>query len=427
MSMTINGNSLFRHIPAPEITSTPSYTLPKRRSNLLSSFTVRHAFSIPLPQLRSIRRIVGLSTKPDEDTLRLQAPTTSRSHIGITALAGIRGTGSAIANLVATFRHSGTKTSYDITCSALPGGQMVGAKVSHALNEKTMATVNSQLTSLQRPPSATLILLRQLSLLSSGSVIFNTGVWSLGSWGLPNTSLQKNSSLTLQYNQLSAQKRGKLFNVQVTTGLMNTGIAAEYSIPFGSWIDSGYALKAGVVFASATGFEVRAGAERQLTQHTKVDAQAAITMTGGTVLRLGWMRLGQRINIPIQITSAWDLEATLWGVLVPCLALVTVDALIVRPYHRRTKLLEADERRAKHQEQLASLKRKAQDELKLLEVEVKRRQKVEEGKSGLLILEARYGVLRDPTASINVKIPVAALVRNSGQLVIPEGYSKVLF
>lgn len=77
---------------------------------------------------------------------------------------------------------------------------------------------------------------------------------------------------------------------------------------------------------------------------------------------------------------------------------------------------------------IAERKKEAEDAVALLREHVMKRLEVERANSGLIILEATYGVLDTPSAegderTMDVTIALQSLV-NSGQLIIPAGPSK---
>ncbi|KAK0232380.1 hypothetical protein EDD85DRAFT_911241 [Armillaria nabsnona] len=146
----------------------------------------------------------------------------------------------------------------------------------------------------------------------------------------------------------------------------------------------------------------------------------------GVGLDLDLYHLGQRLHVPILLSSDYDPDLAFWTIVVPSSALVLGYHFIVIPRRRRQRIRQISEARQKLDEDI-TIKQKTQNIISILTEPAKKRMAAEAAKDGLVILEATYG----PAESfdfgseyvLDVTVAVQALVSNS-QLHIPGHRSK---
>ncbi|KAJ5775193.1 uncharacterized protein N7511_000204 [Penicillium nucicola] len=168
---------------------------------------------------------------------------------------------------------------------------------------------------------------------------------------------------------------------------------------------------------------------RRVGEYTRVGLGIGIA-DKGIMMTVSWSRLGQNINLPINVCPANEATsgATALAAIFPWLAYCAVEFGYIRPRDRKKRRQAAAKR---HRELKKLIPKKCEESLKAIELmsdQVQRRQAREESQDGLIILKAEYGYI--PPANkkpkngfteprvIDVTIPVAALV-NKSQLVIP--------
>ncbi|PBK94651.1 DnaJ-domain-containing protein [Armillaria gallica] len=146
----------------------------------------------------------------------------------------------------------------------------------------------------------------------------------------------------------------------------------------------------------------------------------------GVGLDLDLYHLGQRLHVPILLSSDYDPDLAFWTIVVPSSALVLGYHFIVIPRRRRQRIRLISEARQKLDEDI-TIKQKTQNIISILTEPANKRMAAEAAKDGLVILEATYG----PAESfdfgseyvLDVTVAVQALVSNS-QLHIPGHRSK---
>jgi len=134
-------------------------------------------------------------------------------------------------------------------------------------------------------------------------------------------------------------------------------------------------------------------------------------------------RPGQRITLPIVLSSQADTKLALFATVIPALGFVVLERYIQIPARRGTKRYAR--LREEYAELIAERKREAEEVVVLMKEQVVRKVEAEQVKNGLIILEATYGA-SSPNHDIerlDVTTPVQALV-SSSQLAIPGGRSK---
>ncbi|KAJ5795175.1 hypothetical protein N7457_001774 [Penicillium paradoxum] len=174
---------------------------------------------------------------------------------------------------------------------------------------------------------------------------------------------------------------------------------------------------------------------RRVGEYTRVGLGIGIA-DKGIMMTVSWSRLGQNINIPINVCPANEATsgAAALTAIFPWLAYCAIEFGYIRPRDKKKRRQAAARR---HRELKKLIPKKREESLQAIELmtdQVQRRQAREETQDGLVIVKAEYGYI-PPTNKkpkngfteprvIDVTIPVAALV-NRGQLVISGKSIKV--
>jgi DnaJ family protein C protein 11 len=174
---------------------------------------------------------------------------------------------------------------------------------------------------------------------------------------------------------------------------------------------------------------------RRVGEYTRVGLGIGIAEKG-IMMTVSWNRLGQRIELPINICPASEATtgAAALTAIFPWLAYCAIEFGYIRPRDKKKRRQAAARR---HRELKKLIPKKRDESLQAIELmsdQVQRRQAREEEQDGLVILKAEYGYI-PPTKKkpktgfsepcvIDVTVPVAALV-NRGQLVISGKSRKV--
>lgn len=174
---------------------------------------------------------------------------------------------------------------------------------------------------------------------------------------------------------------------------------------------------------------------RRIGEYTRVGLGVGIAEKG-IMMTVSWSRLGQNINIPINVcpTNEATSGAAALTAIFPWLAYCAIEFGYIRPRDKKKRRQAAARRHRELKKQIPKKREESLQAIELMTDQVHRRQAREETQDGLIITKAEYGYI--PPANkkpkngfteprvIDVTIPVAALV-NRGQLVIPGKSIKV--
>ncbi|CAF3661634.1 unnamed protein product [Rotaria sp. Silwood1] len=160
------------------------------------------------------------------------------------------------------------------------------------------------------------------------------------------------------------------------------------------------------------------GIDRQLTKHTYGSATVAISARMGVLLRLKFIRGSQTFTIPLPLSQDILPSAIFYATIVPTLAYLIFDRLIIQPYVRLEEEREQKKREDEVREKQVERRREAMNAQEVLRSFVEQI-KDKEGSHGLIILEAYYGHLLTSIINesslkiIDVRIPLQTLVKDS--------------
>lgn len=171
--------------------------------------------------------------------------------------------------------------------------------------------------------------------------------------------------------------------------------------------------------------------KRRIGTFTSVGLGVGVNQALGLYFMLSWNRLGQSISVPVALIPLEQTTTTaiMLAIGVPWVLYATVEFAILRPrmQRKRQRLIKAQ--RAKLRSNVAKRREEAQQAVSLMYPSVMYRQAQEEESSGLVILDALYGVRGKGPGGwkenevADVTTALAALV-DDGQLSLPRGLDK---
>ena len=181
--------------------------------------------------------------------------------------------------------------------------------------------------------------------------------------------------------------------------------------------------------------------EKRLTENTHIGiGMGVVVTTGALTLRLRVNRLGQRLSVPILLSSAASPRLILGTVFIPAVSIASMQYFYLTPRSTRQVAERLKRLREEQQEDMAEKRKEALEAIELLREQTERKAESERAKDGLVIVEAIYtgtgsGIEPDEVrkSALDVRIPVQALIsaRHGGNeaestsvLAIPGGRSK---
>ncbi|GAA5945002.1 J domain-containing protein [Sporobolomyces koalae] len=274
------------------------------------------------------------------------------------------------------------------------------------------------------PPKFTLTLGRRIYEHVTCILTLRSGSYSLGSWGYASAPAVSDSTLSvgLQHtNGWAAELTSGVFTQQLSTG-------------WGTTVLSGFKLGVNAVVTSTGAMSVGWTVDRRITENVKTGLGLDVAVNGAMTLKIRIMRLGQRITLPIIVSTSLDPKLFTTLTLLPAIGVVTTNHFLLAPRKRRKLSSKLKELRKEHEEFIREKREQALQAQELVKDHVTKRVEQEESKNGLIIDQAVYGVLEsiddkveDPIEQrfLDVTLALQALLApNGSQLVIPSNRSK---
>lgn len=183
---------------------------------------------------------------------------------------------------------------------------------------------------------------------------------------------------------------------------------------------------------STLGFVFEYGCEHKITSLSKVEATMSLGHAGVS-LKLKLQRHTQTFDFPILLCDVISPSAVFYGTIFPVVTYFAIKALIITPMLRQQKEKDLEESREKHAQIIAEKKREAESAVQLMLTSYEQIVETEQGKHGLVILEAWYGKFiskqrktdKSTPYVINVTIPIQCLVKDSKLLLGDSGKSQI--
>ncbi|KDQ10263.1 hypothetical protein BOTBODRAFT_36373 [Botryobasidium botryosum FD-172 SS1] len=358
------------------------------------------------------RRLRGVQAANFSVNHSFHTALTPATQFVITGTASRRGQ----PNFLGTVRHQYSSRLWIEAETALLNPQRTTVKGGFHPNPSTALTVQAQaLHASPLPPPLTISLARKLwqDSPTEGVITYFTG-----SPSIPFTS----SSLLIP----------SALNVALQSPNWSTGVQLSFA---GTNLTSSWTTRPtkslAVRFGAAlgfTGFEFSIGGSDRLDFGGAIEGGLGVGCTvsagsNGVVLKFRLTRPGQRITLPIVLSSQANPKLALFATVIPALGFIALERYIQIPARRGSKRYAR--LREQYAELIAERKREAEEVVVLMREQVARKVEAEQVKNGLIILEATYGA-SSPNHDIerlDVTTPVQALV-SSSQLAIPGGRSK---
>ncbi|GAB5588185.1 hypothetical protein Unana1_03085 [Umbelopsis nana] len=302
-------------------------------------------------------------------------------------------------NIVGTIRHTVSPRFWVEGGAGLLRPRALTFKTLFNMSSDSFLNTTMQARTFYAPPILTVTAGRRIFAAATGYMTYRTGEWNLGDWGRGVGQGMDKSSLALG---IAGQGKRKNYSVELQTGIVASHLAVDYTYRM---VDS-TRVRVGGSLSTIGGLMASIGSDHRLTKHSRVT------------------RLGQKVVIPIVLSSEFNFRLAFWGAVMPASVVVMMDHFLLKPRRKKQLTDKINELREEHADYLAQRKTEADQAQMILTDSARRKMKAEESKQGLVIIEAWYGK-RDGKHEdlVDVTIPVQALV-NDSKLTIPGGHAK---
>lgn len=296
-------------------------------------------------------------------------------------------------------------------------------KSNYAPDPDTFVTIEFPIKTLIAPPPFSLVFGRRVAERITATCTVRSGVWALGPWGRSDLEPVSSSSITLGLLHHGG------WSLHATAGLFSSSLSTDYArVALG-----GVKFRVGGMISTEGAMSTFLSGERRVTENSRVSLGLHLEPSGTMSLKISLSRLGQKISLPIILSSTFDPSLAVSFTVVPALSVIALNHFVIGPRKRRRVSGRISEMRKEHAAFIAEKKQEATEAVSLLSDHAHRRMETEKARNGLVVVQAMYGVLDavDNTVPkdspdirwLDVTVAVQALVTDS-QLNIAGGRSK---
>ncbi|KAI8139496.1 hypothetical protein BJV82DRAFT_693841 [Fennellomyces sp. T-0311] len=330
-------------------------------------------------------------------------------------------------NVMGTVRHTiSPKLSAEATSTFLHP-RVLSVKTYYNPSSDSFINSVAQTRTFYAPPILTVTAGRRLYASTTGYVTYRTGEWSLLGWGGDVSRKMDKSSVALG---VAGGKKEGSYSVELQTGIIASHIAVEYTRKLPHQAQ----LRLSGVISTAGGLTASVGSDHKVSEHTRIGMSLECGIPSGVLVKFRVSRLGQKVVLPIILSTEFDLQLAFFGAVIPVSIAVAVDQLLLKPRRRKQIKEKIQQLREEHAEHLAARKQEALEGQQLMvEIAARKVRQEEKKQDGLVIIKAWYGNLKDteldesselPEDIIDVSVVIQALV-NDSRVTVPGGHAKV--
>lgn len=247
-------------------------------------------------------------------------------------------------------------------------------------------------STLAMPPQLSVSYAQRLSHTSSltGFSSLKSGSYRLGPWGSDTTSKMRQDSPSIVVGLTSQSGKGKGWSGQTSLGLENMAISCDYS--FRPIILGSPKMSVGVSLGTRSGLSVFQSVERKLTENVKVGFGVNFGLPRqGIGFQLRFNRLGQKVNLPIQISPEYRADLVTAFTIIPLAGMLAVEQLYFKPMKRQRISTKLADLRKQNSSLIKERKLAAIEARNVLKEAARKKAEQERRRDGLVILQAYYG------------------------------------
>ncbi|KAI7847477.1 hypothetical protein BDC45DRAFT_451794 [Circinella umbellata] len=334
-------------------------------------------------------------------------------------------------NVMGTVRHTVSPKLWAEATSTLLHPRVLSVKTYYNPSSDSFINSVAQTRTFYAPPILTVTAGRRLYATTTGYITYRTGEWSLLGWGGDVSRKMDKSSVALG---VAGGKKESSYSVELQTGIISSHIAVEYTHK----LPRNAQLRLSGVVSSTGGLSASIGSDHKVSEHTRIGMSLECGVPSGVMVKFRVSRLGQKVVLPIILSTEFDLQLAFFGAVVPVSVAVALDQLLLKPRRRKQIKEKIQQLREEHAEYLAMRKQEALEGQQLMiEIAARKMRQEEKKQDGLVIIKAWYGHLGDieidedeneneelPEEIIDVSVVLQSLV-NDSRVTVPGGHTKV--
>ncbi|KAI8084642.1 uncharacterized protein BX664DRAFT_360483 [Halteromyces radiatus] len=338
-------------------------------------------------------------------------------------------TGMGGGNVMGTIRHTVSPKLWCELNATVLNPRSLTMKTVYNMSSDSFCNTVVKARTIHSPPIVTVTAGRRLFSTTTGYMTYRTGEWSLLEWGGDVSRSMDKSHVALGLAGATGAKQKGNYSCELQTGIIASHLAGDYTHK----MDNQMRIRIAGSISTVGGVTASIGSDHKLPSNIRFGMSMECGVPTGVMMQFKISRLGQKLVVPIILSSEFDFRLTFLGTAIPAAMAMAIDQLVLKPRRQKQIKEKIRELREEHADILANRKAEAEDAQKLVTSSAERKTKMEESKKdGLVILKAYYGHLenlidgqeaQEREGVIDVTVVLQAMV-NESRLTIPSGHSK---
>jgi DnaJ family protein C protein 11 len=178
----------------------------------------------------------------------------------------------------------------------------------------------------QAPPRLSFLIGHSLTQTLSMNVGAESGSFAIGNWGEEQLGLSDSAFIC----GLVKRSGKDFFNMNVRFGVHEAHVALEYSTPLTKSIRGKLALG----LSNRTGASTTLSASRKITKNIRLGLGLEIAALEGVTFQIRFVRLGQKLNIPLFLSPDYSLKVISLALMIPAVVTLATDRWYFAPRKR---------------------------------------------------------------------------------------------
>ncbi|KAL4717593.1 hypothetical protein ACJJTC_000742 [Scirpophaga incertulas] len=304
----------------------------------------------------------------------IDAPVTLRNTVTLSGnISTQNGIGTGTVNVCN--RHLNSEKGYTEYEFGIGNGPLLGFKLFRSLSRLMFCNCGTVLQFTPRgiTPSFASTLALQLDAHSVGYLTYRAG----GRGGSSMSSIYvRNTGKYYTHTVVQIGSPYSLISFSIMRKLPNYDMKLRLGLKFGTF-----------------GVMAEYGAEKKVSQHSKVSAVVTVGVPSGVMLKLKWTCSSQSIVMPIHLCEEVMPSPVFYATCVPLITWLVLKKLVLDPISKERQERERQRAMEANYERLQEMQRQARAMIELMRETYSRIRTAEEKKKGLVIIKAVYGKL----------------------------------
>lgn len=298
-------------------------------------------------------------------------------------------------NILATLKHQYSPNLTLEVGTTLLRPRILNTKATYTFKDAndSFLAFESSVRTLSTPPPFNLTYGRKITSSATGFAKFTTGT-SYSFLALLPFSIPYLQPCNGSVSNLTLGIAAQAYSVDVTTDqFLNGQVSANYgNVKLFGTKQHGWKLSTSTAVSFGGVTSINLNTDKKLTENTSLGLSigAGILGSSALTLRLRISRLGQRLSVPVILSTDASARLIFSTVLLPSVSIACLQYFYLTPRRRKRIAQKLKELREEVREENAQKRKEALEAMELLAEQVARKRDAEISRDGLVILEAKY-------------------------------------